>query len=1035
MATYVPGSQIYAREFEPFTPDYKFLSSVLDIRQDRYDTNYKQLSDLYGRVVYADLSREDTRQMRDQYADQLVPKIQQISGMDLSLRQNVDAAKGLFKPFYEDDLIVKDLVYTKEFKKNISLAQAFKDSDDREQRKKYWDTGMQYLSYQMEDFKSADRDKALKQGLPTYVENVDLMDISMKLLKEAGFEDVEIDIPSKDGAWIIREKNGQQQVPGAYNFLQKTLLEDPRIIDAYRASGYVQSRSYAQQGVEAGKFGSISEGQNAWAREQLADLAARNAKANEIIKAQFKDALSTKENFENFEKNEGIIPGSPEAKAMMDALENYEKTKGALQRNEQDLDTIDNTEENDDLLNKAYNLLMSYNISSDILGAAQAYSMRDYSRTMEANPYKKLEVQHKYDMIEINQRHLNKIAEIDHKAKVDPSTNAGALANLADAIFGGMGGVGSDATKYESVEDAIARNEEDAAKFANKTLEEQVAFITNLDKLSKEGRSVQGTDFNRMTVKLADGSDFTGSYDQVRRELLKKDESGNLVNSSAISTLFSTSKQTLERLPETNPTASRSESFLSVTSALENITARESMLIDYENTYNKVLSENFERIKASGLGDAKNINEALEKGVPSIIASDGYGVGGSGAEGSEGITTTRINPRLLSKKEFTDLYIEKVKAGKIKDLDSDAYMETRTEYDFSRGMTARTADGPDYPKKRITYFDTEAATEEAGELYDEQYEILNSSINEGINVSMAGGSRLTQPFSADAYFRGIELDEMNASDLFSYRGYEETFSVNSMNSGTVDMLSNMVRQYNETGSAQRIIAPTGTGAPTELKETDAAAQYIFDQTLNQAKRSMLNPKAAASKDFVFDVVYNPVRNVDGKSYASYTIQLSRDQVKEFADAPDKQNKITSEISTTEIPKYSEITMYFPLEQDLNPRAAGNYNFSAIDVQMNLSDDNTYNYNLLSETGGSFKIYKDNGVYYATMEMLTLDPKTGLFKTEGIMRPEPILDESNSPVQKNNIDAYAAHYRRLMEERTRRNIESQNTWKKQKGITQ
>lgn len=1037
MATYVPGSQIYAREFEPFTPDYKFLSSVLDIRQDRYDTNYKQLSDLYGRVVYADLSREDTKQMRDQYADQLVPKIQQISGMDLSLRQNVDAAKGLFKPFYEDDLIVKDLVYTKEFKKNISLAQAFKDSDNREQRKKYWDTGMQYLSYQIEDFKSADRDKALKQGLPTYVENVDLMDISMKLLKEAGFEDVEIDIPSKDGAWIIREKNGQQQVPGAYNFLQKTLLEDPRIIDAYRASGYVQSRSYAQQGVEAGKFGSISEGQNAWAREQLADLAARNSKANEIIKAQFKDALNTKENWENFEKNEGVIPGSPEAKAMMDALENYEKTKGALQRNEQDLDTIDNTEENDDLLNKAYNLLMSYNISSDILGAAQAYSMRDYSRTMEANPYKKMEVQHKYDMLKIEQQHLNKLAEIDHKAKVDPSTKEGALANLVNAIFPGMTGVGSDATQYESVTDAIERNAEDAAKFANKTLEEQVDFITNIDKLSKTGRSVQGTDFNRMTIKLTDGKDFTGSLDQVRQELLRKDENGRLVNQSAISTLYSNAKQTLESLPETNPSAFKSEAYVSAVNRLEGITARQSMSAEYEKTYNRVLAENFDRVRTmTGVKGISDINESIENGVPSIVSSQGYGVGGSWGDDQENKTTiTRINPKLLSKQEFTDLYISKVRAGQIKNLDSDAYMSTRTEYNFSAGMVSRGPDGPDYPKRRVRYFDIEAATEEAGELYDAQYSVLNKSINEGFNTDAAGGQRVTQPFSADAFYRGIGLENMNASDLFTYKGYQETFSLSSLsNPGTVDMLTNMVRQYNETPSQNRIIIPTGSGAEF-TEETDTSAAYLFDQTLGGAKRAMLNPDAAASKAFSFDVVYNPVKNVGDKSYASYTIRMPREQVKQFADAPDTRGKITAEISTSDIPKYSEITMYIPMEQDMNPRAAGNYNFSAVEVQMNLSDDNTYNFNLLSETGGSFKIFKDNGVYYSTMEMMSVDPKTGLFKSQGVMSPEPILDANNNPVQKNQLDAAAAHYRRIMEERSKRNISQQSVFKKQNNITQ
>lgn len=1037
MATYVPGSQIYAREFEPFTPDYKFLSNVLDIRQDRYDTNYKQLSDLYGKVVYADLSREDTREIRDQYAEQLSPKIQQISGMDLSLRQNVDAAKGLFKPFYEDDLIVKDLVYTKAFKKNIQLAQAFKDSDDLEQRKKYWDTGMQYLNFQMEDFKSADRDKALKQGLSTYVENVDLMAVSMKLLKDAGFEDVEIDIPSPDGHWIIREKNGQQQVPGAYNYLQKTLLEDPRVIDAYRASGYVQSRSFAEEGIKSGQYASVAEGQNAWAKKTLTDLAERNSTANEIIKKQFTEALETKENWENYEKQEGIIPGSPEEQSMIDALENYQKVGGALKRNEEDLRRLDNTEEDDDLLNKAYNLLMSYNISSDILGAAQAYSMRDYSRTMEANPYKKMEVQHKYDMLKIEQQHLNKLAEIEHKAKVDPSTKEGALANLVNAIFPGMTGVGSDATQYESVTDAIKRNTEDAARFAHKTLEEQVSFISDINRLTKVGRSVQGTDFNKMTVKLANGKDFTGSIDQVRQELLRRDENGSIVNQSAIRTLYSEAKQTLEKLPDTNPLAAKGDGYVSAINRLEGITARQSMSADYEKTYNKILAENFDRVRAmTGVEGVKDINESIKNGVPSIVSSQGHVVGGSWDDGQENkISTTRINPKLLSKREFTDLYISKVRAGQIKNLDSDAYMSTRTEYDFSAGMTSRGPDGPDYPKRRVTYFNIEAATEEARELYDAQYSVLNQSINEGFNTDAAGGKRVTQPFSADAYFRGVPLENMNASDLFTYRGYQETFSLASLSDpGTVDMLANMVRQYNETPSQTRIIIPTGSGAEFN-KTTDEAAAYIFDQTLGGAKRAMLNPGAAASKAFSFDIVYNPVKNVEGKSYASYTLKIPREQVKEYSDAPDAAGRVTAELSSKDIPKYSEITMYVPMDQDLNPRAAGNYNFSAVDVQMNMSNDNTYNFNLLSKTAGSFKIFQQNGVYYSTMEMMTVDPKTGLLRSQGVMSPEPILDDNNNPIQKNQLDAAAAHYRRIMEERSKRNISQQSVINKQNNNKQ
>ena len=69
MATYVPGSETYLPNLEPFTPDYKFLSAVLDVRQDKYNTNWKATNDIYNKVVYADLSRNDTVEQRNQYIE------------------------------------------------------------------------------------------------------------------------------------------------------------------------------------------------------------------------------------------------------------------------------------------------------------------------------------------------------------------------------------------------------------------------------------------------------------------------------------------------------------------------------------------------------------------------------------------------------------------------------------------------------------------------------------------------------------------------------------------------------------------------------------------------------------------------------------------------------------------------------------------------------------------------------------------------------------------------------------------------------
>ena len=48
MATYLPNVKRYVSKTKSFTPDFKFLSDALDKRQDRYDTNYKKMNNLYG---------------------------------------------------------------------------------------------------------------------------------------------------------------------------------------------------------------------------------------------------------------------------------------------------------------------------------------------------------------------------------------------------------------------------------------------------------------------------------------------------------------------------------------------------------------------------------------------------------------------------------------------------------------------------------------------------------------------------------------------------------------------------------------------------------------------------------------------------------------------------------------------------------------------------------------------------------------------------------------------------------------------------
>ena len=276
MATYVQGYQMYDREAKPFVPDYKFLSTVLETRQNRYDTNYQALNDAYSKVVYADLSRDDNKEKRDQFAQQIAPKMEQVSGFDLSLRQNVDMAKGIFKPFYEDDAIIRDLTNTANFKYGIKNAEFLKNSNDKAKRDLYWETGVQDLNIQMQDYINASPEEALNMGIGNYVPNANLYETSLALLKEQGFN-VEIDRLDKKGRWIITQKNGALVTDQAYAYLNRALMDDPRVIEAYKTSARVQARNFANARLEAGEVASIAQGEEMWANTTIEEISTNTA--------------------------------------------------------------------------------------------------------------------------------------------------------------------------------------------------------------------------------------------------------------------------------------------------------------------------------------------------------------------------------------------------------------------------------------------------------------------------------------------------------------------------------------------------------------------------------------------------------------------------------------------------------------------------------------------------------------------------------------------------------------------------------------
>lgn len=122
--------------------------NALEYKQSAYNNAFNQINNIYSSVLNAPLTRGINQERRDEFFKAAEENIKKISSLDLSLPQNVDVASSVFKPFYEDRNMVKDMVWTKQYNNQLNDALSFRDSQDKELRKQYWDKGVRALQYQ-----------------------------------------------------------------------------------------------------------------------------------------------------------------------------------------------------------------------------------------------------------------------------------------------------------------------------------------------------------------------------------------------------------------------------------------------------------------------------------------------------------------------------------------------------------------------------------------------------------------------------------------------------------------------------------------------------------------------------------------------------------------------------------------------------------------------------------------------------------------------------------------------------------------------
>lgn len=244
MATYIPGIQDYIPQIQPFKPDFNFFQSALEHKQQQYQAGYNRISSIYGQMLNAELLRQDNKDRRDSLFTQIDADIKRLSGVDLSLQENVMEASKLFQPLIDNDYFRKDVAFTKQYYGQLKRADGLNRNPDPKNDEKYWEEGVTALHYQAEDFAKSTDDESLRYANPKYTPYINTTE---KLFKFAKDNDINPESLAFSNGFIYKYTNGQQAIPGLQNTFASVLLSDPRVKSMTETQAYLERKNYSKQ--------------------------------------------------------------------------------------------------------------------------------------------------------------------------------------------------------------------------------------------------------------------------------------------------------------------------------------------------------------------------------------------------------------------------------------------------------------------------------------------------------------------------------------------------------------------------------------------------------------------------------------------------------------------------------------------------------------------------------------------------------------------------------------------------------------------
>jgi hypothetical protein len=423
MATYQAGVTDYISQIQPTEPNLAFDAQILQTKQTKFDANHQKISELYGSILNSAMSRNENIAARDQFVKTINSDIVKMAGMDFSLDENVDAAANVFQSIYNNNHIVKDMVWTKNFQSEKSKGESLKNCIDPEKcGGQWWEQGDQYMDYKLKEFKNASNDESLGFENVEYIPYTNMMEKAMKYAKD---NKLEISSDQLVGNYMVTTKNGPQAYGPLAELFTNLYSSDPKLLKQYEAQAYVNRKNnvssiMSETGLEENEATAEYIRRQGTTQQDKINKILDQANADEDYITGRITVLEEQLNTGKFGKESGVAKEYMALKQLLPGAQQasqYIKLAKMTGENSNDNTYVRNMASRLDTRDAA--LFMH----EDINGAAKTIADNTMTEKKEVDAIAKLGVEHQYAVMLEGVKQSNRVALESHKAslKNDPA--------------------------------------------------------------------------------------------------------------------------------------------------------------------------------------------------------------------------------------------------------------------------------------------------------------------------------------------------------------------------------------------------------------------------------------------------------------------------------------------------------------------------------------------------------------------------------------------------------------------------------------